>query len=611
MKRPPHFALALTLLACSSPDSAIDPFPVDVNCRSSLGRCEPPLPPSTRPADPPPRFPMQTDAQKSPPPLSGGTLAIDGNLAIAADSDRDRVSFVDLKAGTTTHVALSPGDEPGRIAVEPGVRAHVVLRRAGAIATYDLVTKTLVRRTSVCRVPRGIAFDAKTTHLYVVCAEGELVTLDPTSGVAIAKTTIEEDSRDVVIGRDGDLFLSEFRSGKVTRYLIATMNNGGSALTVDRPFQTRVTWRMIAAPGGLQPMMVSQEMTDPSSAPTTGRSNYGNSDQSSDACSHGVVNTNVQIPGQGSVSLAQAVLPLDIATAGSEISVIGAGNAHTPGLAQVFTVPSSAVRSQTRTSGPRACQAPEGRLIAGQAIALAYASPDLLVVQSREPAALHLLSYTREAPKVIALGGESVEDVGHAVFHSNSGGRVACASCHAEGGDDGRVWSFPEDGIRRTPSLLGTVKGTAPYHWAGDQANIRALTTAIYQGRMQGPELSQEVPRLQSWLESLPAPIAYAPADTAEAIRGKAHFEARCASCHAGPMLTNNSAYAVRGDAVRLQVPSLVGLSVRAPYMHDGCAPTIGARLLPLQSCGGLNHGDLSNLDVSAKGDLVAYLRSL
>ena len=31
----------------------------------------------------------------------------------------------------------------------------------------------------------------------------------------------------------------------------------------------------------------------------------------------------------------------------------------------------------------------------------------------------------------------SREDTGHAIFHSNSGGFLACASCHPEGGDDG------------------------------------------------------------------------------------------------------------------------------------------------------------------------------
>ncbi len=48
-------------------------------------------------------------------------------------------------------------------------------------------------------------------------------------------------------------------------------------------------------------------------------------------------------------------------------------------------------------------------------------------------------------------------DIGHDVYHAQAGGRLACASCHPEGGDDGHVWIL--DGLpRRTPSQRGKVR---------------------------------------------------------------------------------------------------------------------------------------------------------
>jgi hypothetical protein len=63
------------------------------------------------------------------------------------------------------------------------------------------------------------------------------------------------------------------------------------------------------------------------------------------------------------------------------------------------------------------------------------------------------------------------------------------------------------------------------------------------------------------------------------------------------------------GTAGIFQVPSLIGVAARAPYLHDGCAPTLLDRFGP---CGGGDrHGFTSNLSQGDLGDLVAYLESL
>ena len=80
-----------------------------------------------------------------------------------------------------------------------------------------------------------------------------------------------------------------------------------------------------------------------------------------------------------------------------------------------------------------------------------------------------------------------------------------------------------------------------------------------------------------------------------------------CSSCHDGELLTNNNSYDV-GTGGPFQVPSLVGLDARAPFMHDGCATTLADRFEP---CGGTAHGETSHLGDAEKADLIQYLRSL
>ena len=57
-----------------------------------------------------------------------------------------------------------------------------------------------------------------------------------------------------------------------------------------------------------------------------------------------------------------------------------------------------------------------------------------------------------------------------------------------------------------------------------------------------------------------------------------------------------------------MQTPTLLGLAARAPYFHDGRAPTLESRLTEWHTPG---HGDLGGLDQGQIEDLVRYLASL
>ncbi|MBC8131533.1 MAG: cytochrome-c peroxidase, partial [Deltaproteobacteria bacterium] len=59
------------------------------------------------------------------------------------------------------------------------------------------------------------------------------------------------------------------------------------------------------------------------------------------------------------------------------------------------------------------------------------------------------------------------------------------------------------------------------------------------------------------------------------------------------------------------QVPSLRGVGWRAPFMHDGCSPTLAARFGNKYCDGGDAHGKTSQLTPAQIDDLVAFLESL
>jgi hypothetical protein len=59
------------------------------------------------------------------------------------------------------------------------------------------------------------------------------------------------------------------------------------------------------------------------------------------------------------------------------------------------------------------------------------------------------------------------------------------------------------------------------------------------------------------------------------------------------------------------QVPSLVGVSTRGPFMHDGCAKTLTDRFTDPTCGGGDKHGLTSPLTEAQLGDLIAYLNTI
>jgi mono/diheme cytochrome c family protein len=215
-------------------------------------------------------------------------------------------------------------------------------------------------------------------------------------------------------------------------------------------------------------------------------------------------------------------------------------------------------------------------------------------------------------PVAVLSSGIEGDRTGFAVFADSSGG-IACVSCHPDGGDDGHTWNF-STGARRTQSLGGLAVGdTAPFHWNGEMVSMSHLFATVGEDRMGlAPLAGTEEQNLVDLLNALPAPPNDRPQDSTLVAQGRALFEdptVRCVDCHSGWRYSNGGDADV-GTGGRFQVPSLIGVGVRLPLMHDGCADTLRERFDDV-ACGGRNHGQTAQLTSEEIDALVAFLDSL
>jgi cytochrome c peroxidase len=195
---------------------------------------------------------------------------------------------------------------------------------------------------------------------------------------------------------------------------------------------------------------------------------------------------------------------------------------------------------------------------------------------------------------------------------------ISCATCHIDGGHDGRVWDFTGrgEGLRRTTDLRGrSGLGHGAVHWSGNfdevqdfEHDIRGpfggtgflnLTAQQFANQHPSPAsgktgLSADLDALAAYVSSLtPEHTPRSPNRnangtlTAAALAGQAVFTAQnCATCHGGDSFTNSTLMnvgtqsAISGQRLGLTLPgidtpTLHGLHATRVYLHHGQAATL------------------------------------
>ena len=226
-------------------------------------------------------------------------------------------------------------------------------------------------------------------------------------------------------------------------------------------------------------------------------------------------------------------------------------------------------------------------------------------------------------------------------------GYMSCASCHLDGGQDGRVWDFTDrgEGLRNTITLEGRAgMAHGNLHWTANfdevqdfENDIRSafggtgfMTNAAFESGTVALPLGQPKAGLSPELDALAAYVASLAAFgesphrassgqlTISGARGRTLFgQLGCGSCHSGMSFTDGklhdvgtmsvgSGAASGGPLVGLETPTLRGLWKTAPYLHDGSAPTLAHVLLQRNPRG--QHGATAGLGERQLRDLLSYL---
>lgn len=200
-------------------------------------------------------------------------------------------------------------------------------------------------------------------------------------------------------------------------------------------------------------------------------------------------------------------------------------------------------------------------------------------------------------------------------------GYLSCATCHLDGGDDGRSWDFTGrgEGLRNTTVLNG--RGGLAHgrvHWSANFDEIQDFENDI-RGAFGGsgflsdadfaatnaplgpPKagLSADLDALAAYVTSLSH--AFLPRSphrqangqpTALGTQGETIFQREgCAGCHTPPRYTDSAAGSsvlhdvgtlrassggrLGGPLTGIDTPTLRGVFASAPYFHDGAAPTL------------------------------------
>lgn len=218
-------------------------------------------------------------------------------------------------------------------------------------------------------------------------------------------------------------------------------------------------------------------------------------------------------------------------------------------------------------------------------------------------------------------------------------GYIACANCHPDGRDDGRVWDFTDrgEGLRNTTSLLGR-GGTAmgPVHWTGNFDEIQDFENDI-RNHFGGTGLlsdadwaecsdplgspkagrSADLDALAVYVSGLDSPT---PSPFPESPEGAELFQlAGCASCHTPPLYTDSaletmlrhdvgtitarSGQRLGGPLDGFDTPTLLGAFDTPPYLHDGSAASIEDAISA--------HDSAEALTPEQLGALADFVRSL
>ena len=632
---------ALRLAAGSSSPSRPLPVFVPLVLASAFGAPPPVTPPPTGPT-------WSTPIALSP----------DGTTIWVVNPDSNTVSVLDART-LSKSAELSTGREPWSLAISPdGSTVYVANRASGTLSVFDARSRVLVRTVPVGAEPGAIALTPDgSSAIVTLMTEGAALILDTSSllirrraKVAAAPFALAVDgpgkfayithliaqplpngqqaSND---GNQGLVTVLEINTGQVVDTIPLLPNDFGfpnrlSGITIagnrawlahlraTPELPNRATTTVFAA---LLSLDLDAQREDTSAfVPLNDQQIFGSP----------VNNPAVAVPSPDGTHLYVVLSGSDL------VEVVNVADPHNPQLVKFLATGHNPHGLVLTSDGSRA-------------FVMNYLSRSVSVLDLVKLEVIAEIPSTNEVLSANLLRGKLLFNTATDP-RLTQGGWVSCASCHFEGWPDGVTWRFP-DGPRQTP-MLWNANVTLPWHWSAalDEAQDVEDTIHAIQGGLglapgrerallgtpnagRTPDLDALATFLNEGLRVVSMPNA------PESASGRAVFAARgCAACHGGAQWTASQLPDVPGtmdadgdgsiDSVLhdvgtfnpldvrgargFDVPSLLGVGLTAPYLHDGSAPTLEALLLSGHPTPAEPFDPGSDADFAA---LIDFLRSI
>jgi len=596
------------------------------------------------------------------PPTSGRPAQSAGLVMQSPATGNARVWVVNGDAGTVAAVdavtltklaEVSVGSAPRTLGVAPDGRVWVVNKGSASLSVVDPVTFAVVRTTALPRasMPHGIVFAPDGRSAYVTLeATGKLLRLDPANGAVLGTLDVGANPRDLAITADGQRilvarFITPPQPGEATAQVQserAGVPTGGEVVavaaagfTVDRTVVLRHSAR---ADGAAQGRGVPNYLGAPTIAPD-GTAAWVPSKQ--DNIARGLRRDGLDLTFENTVRAVSS--RIDLVSLAEDVPARvdhdNAGRAsaaafHPNGAYLFVALPTS--RQVAVIDPVRGVEMT--RLEAGRAPDALAVSPNgrRLFVANTLDRTVQAFDLSRlvdvgdwDLPSLGVRSTQAVEPLpaqvllGKQLFYDAQDKRLArdgylsCATCHDDGGHDGRTWDMSGlgEGLRNTSSLRGRAVGQGRLHWSANfdevqdfEGQIRTLAAGtgllsdaqFNEGTRAQPlglakaGLSAELDALAAYVASLaafpPSPLRAADGSlTPAAAAGKAVFVAQCSACHAGSAFTDSatapphdigtlkptSGERLGGPLTGIDTPTLRDAWATAPYLHDGSAATL------------------------------------
>ena len=593
------------------------------------------------------------------------------------NQDNDSVSVFD--AVTRARLAeIAVGSGPRTLALAPNGMVWVANKHAGSVSVINAATLALSRTLAMPRgsQPFGVAIAPVGGYALVVLeGSGQLLKYDTASYAQLAGASIGANARHVSISADGaTAYVSRFVTpplpGEATTS-VNTATGGGEVLMLNTAAMS-VTRSIVLAHSD-KPDFENQGRGVPNYLGAAVLSPDGTQawvPSKQDNIKRGTLRDGNALNFQSTVRAISSRINLATSTedlAGRidhDNASVGSAAAYDPnGIYLFVALETSREVAVVDVHGKRELfriavgRAPQGLAVSADAKTLFVSNfMDRTVgVFDLQPLLTQGLA---DVPALATLTSISTEKLAAAVllgkrlFYDARDTRLArdrymsCATCHNDGGHDGRTWDLSSqgEGLRNTTNLRGRAAAQGLLHWSANfdelqdfEGQIRTLSGGT--GLMNEADfntgtrsqplgdrkagVSADLDALAAYVGSLNtfAPSPYRNPDaslSAAAQAGQLVFQAKnCAQCHTGTAFTASldvasvkdigtikpsSGTRLGGPLTGIDIPTLRDVWATAPYLHDGSAATLAAAVQA--------HNNVS-VTAAELSNVVAYLREI